>query len=238
MKLWHSFALGVVILLAALLLYLPLLEAPALPMDEGTLLVYPEQIARGKLPYRDFETFYGPGNLHFLQGAYSIFGTSLTVERLVGLCYRLLILTAVFVLGRRRSLSCAFLCTVVAGVVSFIQTLAAFAWVGGVAALLWCLLLLAGPPQTWRAATAGALGGVALLYRQDLAPRACVDHRCGAAVAPPVREKTLGVFGRAGGGPFSILGLCGDCWTAPPRGESLCLSSTHHRAGAETSVAV
>ena len=168
MKLWHSIAIGVATLLGLLLLNLPLLDAPALPMDEGTLLVYPEQILKGKVPYRDFETFYGPGNIHALAGVYSIFGPSLQVERLVGLAYRLLLLSGVFMLGRRRSMTCAVFCTAVAALVSFVPTLTAFAWLGGVAALLWCLLILAGPPQTWRAAVAGLLGAVALLYRQDL----------------------------------------------------------------------
>ncbi len=168
MKPWHSFAIGVATLLGLLLLNLPLFDAPALPMDEGTLLVYPEQIMKGKVPYRDFETFYGPGNIHALAGVYSIFGISLHVERLVGLAYRLLLLSGVFMLGRRRSITCAVLCTAVAGLISFVPTLAAFAWLGGVAALLWCLLALAGPAQTWRAAVAGLLGAVALLYRQDL----------------------------------------------------------------------
>jgi hypothetical protein len=168
MKLWHSIALFAAVLLGLLVLNLPLFDAPALPMDEGTLLVYPEQILKGRLPYRDFETFYGPGNIHALAGVYSIFGSSLPVERGVGLFYRLLIFAGVFMLGRRRSLACAVLCTAVAGLVSFVPSLTAFAWLGGVAALLWCLLLLAGPPQTWRAAVAGLLGAAALLYRQDL----------------------------------------------------------------------
>lgn len=168
MKLWHSIALGVATLLGLLFLNLPLLDAPALPMDEGTLLVYPEQVLKGRLPYRDFETFYGPGNIHVLAGVYSIFGSSLPAERLVGLAYRLLLLSGVFMLGRRRSLTCAVLSTAVAGLISFVPSLAAFAWLGGVAALLWCLLFLAGPPKTWRAAVAGLLGAVAVLYRQDL----------------------------------------------------------------------
>jgi hypothetical protein len=46
-------------------------------MDEGMLLVYPELIAHGKLPYRDFETFYGPGNLWKLAGSYAVFGAQI-----------------------------------------------------------------------------------------------------------------------------------------------------------------
>src|SRR5438876_843113 len=42
-------------------------------MDDGALLLYPELILKGWLPYRDFETFYGPANAYLLAGVYAIF---------------------------------------------------------------------------------------------------------------------------------------------------------------------
>src|SRR5690349_19159691 len=76
-------------------------DHPALPMDEGSLLVYPELILKGKVPYRDFETFYGPGNLWTLSGAYAAFGVNIFVERAVGLVYRVIILVGIFGLLQR-----------------------------------------------------------------------------------------------------------------------------------------
>jgi hypothetical protein len=67
-------------------------------MDEGALLVYPELILKGRLPYRDFETFYGPANALVLSGVYAISGPNIFVERTVGLFYRILIFGAFFVL--------------------------------------------------------------------------------------------------------------------------------------------
>ena len=54
-------------------------------MDEGPLLVYPELILKGNLPYRDFETFYGPANIYVLSGVYAVFGPSILAERGTGL---------------------------------------------------------------------------------------------------------------------------------------------------------
>ena len=65
-------------------------------MDEGTLLVYPEMVQRGAVPYRDFETFYGPANPYLLAAVYRIFGTTVGVERTVGFLYRALIFVAIF----------------------------------------------------------------------------------------------------------------------------------------------
>ena len=64
------------------------------------MLVYPEMIQRGKLPYRDFETFYGPANPALFAAAFSTLGTTIFVERAVGLVYRLLILLAIFAIMR------------------------------------------------------------------------------------------------------------------------------------------
>ena len=50
------------LILAVILPMWPSFERAGLQMDEGALLVYPELIARGQVPYRDFETFYGPAN--------------------------------------------------------------------------------------------------------------------------------------------------------------------------------
>ena len=69
-----SFVPPLLVLLTLLVAFWPMFESPALPMDEGTLLVYPELILQGQVPYRDFETFYGPANLWVLSAAFSIFG--------------------------------------------------------------------------------------------------------------------------------------------------------------------
>src|SRR5713101_6608692 len=97
------FKLIVFFLLAGLLVVAlwPAFQSPGQPEDEGIALVYPEMFLKGRLPYRDFESNYGPGNLLILSAAYSFFGTNIFVERAVGLIYRLLILLAIFGIVQR-----------------------------------------------------------------------------------------------------------------------------------------
>lgn len=142
-------------------------EGSGMYMDEGTLLLYPELMARGKLPYRDFETFYGPLNLWTLSAAYSAFGLNVFVERGMGVAYRLLLLLGVFLLGRRAGLGVAVGCTVCAGIVLSETSIPAFAWLGGVACLLFSALLLAGEGRRG-VIFSGVLGGAAVLFRADL----------------------------------------------------------------------
>jgi hypothetical protein len=137
-------------------------------MDEGALLVYPELIAKGKLPYRDFETFYGPANLYVLATAYSTFGTNIFVERAIGLIYRLLIVGAVFLLARRWGFGAASGCMAVTGFLVVQTGLGASAWIGGLACLLWSLWLTSKTDSTARVVAGGITAGCALLFRPDL----------------------------------------------------------------------
>jgi len=58
----------------------------------------PEQVLKGKLPYRDSETFYAPPNPFLLAVVYYIGGIGLSPERPTGFAYRLIFLGAMFVL--------------------------------------------------------------------------------------------------------------------------------------------
>src|SRR2546423_3952960 len=85
----RSIIAATVVLLLLLVAFWPGFEKNGPPMDEGMVLVYPELVAHGQLPYRDFETFYGPANPYTLAGAFSAFGTNIFTEPSVGLVYRL-----------------------------------------------------------------------------------------------------------------------------------------------------
>jgi hypothetical protein len=138
-------------------------------MDEGAMLVYPEIMLKGALPYRDFETFYGPGNLWCLSTAYAVFGVNIFVERAVGLTYRLLTLIAIFCIVRQGGTIIAAGCMGLAGSLFLWTNIAASAWVGAWTCVLWSFWLLASIGG-WRHLVGGIVGGVALLYRPDLAP--------------------------------------------------------------------
>jgi hypothetical protein len=171
----RKFFVALIVILAVLVPLWPGFEQPAAPMDEGSLLVYPELVLHSKLPYRDFETFYGPANLWVLSATYSIFGPSIFVERSVGLAYRLLLLVAIFVLVQRWGTTLAAGCTLVTGFILLPSLLAAYAWMGGVACALFSIWLLSQPNSTRRAIFAGGLAGVALLFRADLGPAVLVS---------------------------------------------------------------
>lgn len=169
-------ALGIV----AVTLLLPLwglLHYQGPPMEEGFMLAFPEQLLHGRYPHRDFLHLYGPGSLWMLAGIYKIFGTTLTVERLVGLAQHTVVAFALFTLlrpwGRRIATAGA-----VGAVVILISPLglSAMAWNGALAFALaglavGCHLaeLPAGEvPARRLAVCCGLLAGLALLFRPDL----------------------------------------------------------------------
>jgi len=78
----------------------------------------PEQVLKGKLPYRDSETFYGPQNPFLLAVVYYTGGIGLTPERATGFAYRLIFLGAMFCLARRWNSTVASGCTLFAALFS------------------------------------------------------------------------------------------------------------------------
>lgn len=140
------------------------------PMDEGTLLVYPEMIQRGAIPYRDFETFYAPANPYLLAGVYTIFGMNIIVERTVGLLYRAMILGALFGLTRRWSTSIATGCMLLVGLLLLPLGVVAYAWFGAMACALSFIWIMATPGGKWQCLGGGLLAGLALSFRADAGP--------------------------------------------------------------------
>jgi hypothetical protein len=161
--------IAAITLLALVIPLWPEFDTPGLAMDEGTVLLYPELILKGWVPYRDFETFYGPMNLWTLAGAYAVFGANVFVERAVGFTYHLAILLGVFFIGRRGGIAVAMGGALCAGMLLRLAHVQAFAWLGGVACLIWAVLAL-GEAGRWRAVGGGVLAAAALLYRPDLGP--------------------------------------------------------------------
>ncbi len=162
--------LGFLVILVLLVPFTAAFENTGATMDEGSLLLYPELIRHGELPYRDFETFYGPANAYMLAATYSIFGPDIMVERTVGLIYRALVLSLVFALIARWNLTLAAGCTALTAWVLLGADIVAYAWFGGIACLLGSILLFAGARSDARTFFAGLLASCALLYRVDLAP--------------------------------------------------------------------
>ncbi|MEY2453812.1 MAG: hypothetical protein QOD92_3386 [Acidimicrobiaceae bacterium] len=140
-------------------------RAPGPPMEEGFMLVFPEQVLHGAIPNRDFLHLYGPGSLWVLAAVFKTLGTSMWTERAVGLIQQLALVAGVYTItrpwGRRMAAGGA---AITAIIILPPAGLTAMAWVGGAALALWAMIAaLRGRPLV-----AGLLAGVALLYRPDL----------------------------------------------------------------------
>jgi hypothetical protein len=165
-----------VIALAFLLPLRGLLRSQGPPMEEGFMLVFPERLLDGDLPNRDFLHLYGPGSLWFLAGVFKVFGTSLTVERLVALLQQVGVVLGVYALARHWGRTLALACALISLVIIVPPIgLTALGWVGGVAlgllglaAALESRRVADERPARRRALLGGVLLGFALLYRLDL----------------------------------------------------------------------
>ena len=139
------------------------------------VLVYPEMILKGQLPYRDFESITGPGNPMILAGAYAAIGTNLFVERGVGLAYRVLIVLAIFGIAQRWGALIAASCAILTIVLLAGTDLWANTWYTGLSFALCSLWAMADVTSSWRCFIAGLLAGIALLGRCDFGPALIVS---------------------------------------------------------------
>lgn len=157
------------------------------PMEEGFMLVFPEQVMHGQVPHKDFLHLYGPGSLWALALWYKIVGVTLTAERIFGFAQLAGVVFTMMALVRpwgRRIMAATGLFGVL---VCFTAIgLTALAWDGAVALLVastWCSLRgrrwVNDPPDDtdpagvetrahrWFA-LGGLLAGLALLFRPDV----------------------------------------------------------------------
>jgi 4-amino-4-deoxy-L-arabinose transferase-like glycosyltransferase len=164
--------------IVALMFALPLrglFRAPGPPMEEGFMLVFPEQVLKGAIPNRDFLHLYGPGSLWALAGVFKVFGVSLISERGFGLLQQLAIVFGIYALARRWGRILAVTAAVTSGLIIIPFEFTALAWVGGVG-LAVCGLAAGVEARDQRddrrarrwALAAGFLLGVAVLFRLDL----------------------------------------------------------------------
>ncbi len=176
---WMTVGIVAVLGLAYLLPLPALFHAPGPAMEEGFMLVFPDRFLHGDIPNRDFLNLYGPGSVWVLAAVYKLFGTTVFVERTVGLLQLMATSAVMMFLVRRwgRSVSLtAGLLSVLFGVSAI--GLIAVPWSGGVALGLGGIVALARArePMSLRrpdratvwAFSGGVLAGFALLYRLDL----------------------------------------------------------------------
>jgi hypothetical protein len=207
--------LGVVLVLSLLAAFASAGQwnAAGIPEDEGLLLEYPQLIIHGEVPFRDFQSSYGPGAYLPLVATYALLGPSVHAERAIGIVYRLAVVFAIVALLWPLGLSLARL----GGVVSLIAILtspyiSAFGWYYAVACLLWSLwaaraaLTRAGSPGgLWLWVGSGVLAGSAVGARFDLGLAAI----CGVMILA-FRVRWRERFALAGGFTIGALPLVWD----------------------------
>ena len=159
--------LGPVLVLGVLAaLRLPWLHAPLVTQDEGIILVYAQQILDGRLPQRDFYTVYGPGTFGLTAGAFALFGSTLVAERLIGLTFQALVVGGVYRLGLARGRGAAVGASLLSVLCLTPLGLAAYAWLGGIACIVWGLVLLHGRKHI---GAAFALLALSAVFRPEIA---------------------------------------------------------------------
>jgi hypothetical protein len=203
-------AVSVALLLTALLFfYRPAFYFAGSRMDEAVLLVFPELLLHGKVPYRDFETFYGPANLWILAAAFRFFGATVEIERIVGLTYRFALFAALYFAVRRWGKSAAIGVVLIAAFALLPLGSVANAWIMALAlavvsTALMTKQLMALDDHSSAAAIAGLSAGVAVLFRVDLAPAIIASAAVLLWASKPKQRYAYGIGLVAGGSPLLI----------------------------------
>jgi hypothetical protein len=168
--------------LAALLSGFTLLR-PISPHDEGLMLQAGARIAHGEWPYRDFWSNYPPGQALLLAGLDKLFGVSLLSWRIVRVIVDVTCALLAYGLVRRSGASAPW------ALAAWLAVAGAMAWPSGPGpnppALLLAFGAVALAPR--RAAAAGALAGLAVLFRLEIGVAAAVGVLL--AVPPPARRR-------------------------------------------------
>jgi hypothetical protein len=139
------------------------------PHDEGLMLQAGERIADGQLPYRDFYANYGPGQYFLIGGLDWLFGPSLLTWRIVRVLLDAGVAVLAYALVRRDAP----------------EPLALGAWLAAAAAMAYPSIPHPNPTALAlglgglllaqrRPALAGALAGLAIVFRLDLGAAALV----------------------------------------------------------------
>jgi hypothetical protein len=141
--------------------------------DEGLVLTAAMRVAAGQLPHRDFYEIYGPAQFYLLSWLFKVFGESIFVERLYDLLIKAALVTSVYGIVSsycRRSVAVGASLTTVLWLIG-INLLAGSPQVPvSLLNIIGCALvlpLLVGNVATRRMFVAGAVAGVAALFRYD-----------------------------------------------------------------------
>jgi len=162
--------------------------------DEGIVLTASMRVAAGQLPHRDFYAIYGPAQFYILAGLFKLFGESILVERLLDLFFRALLVASVYTV-----VSSYFRRSVAAGtsLVTLVWLFALYFASAGSAVipvsvfnLISTALIIPVFTRTVSARrifAAGAIAGLATLFRYDTGIALFGIHACFLAIGICIR---------------------------------------------------
>ena len=191
----------------ALFVAIPLarmLGTGATTMEEANVLVVAAGILDGRLPHADVEYLYAPGTAWVVAGAFWTLGTSVAVERLVGLAYRLALLWGIHRLGRRWGSGTAACAAIASWAVIAPFGLVAYPWIAGLGLLVAGAALVLEGDDGRRASIGAALCGLAAFHQLVLAPSVLVVVLPALLVADAHRRNRLVTGLVAGLSPFLL----------------------------------
>ncbi len=192
----HLFVkLVIVFLISYLFLFLGMPRRPGM-YDEGIVLTGAMRVAVGQIPHRDFYFIYGPAEVYILAGLFKIFGPSLLAERLFDLLIKALVITTVYAIASsycRRSIA-LFVSVVTAlwlfGLNEYGLAITPVSLLNLIGSVL-ILPAFRGSVSIRRMLAAGAVAGMASLFRYDTGVALLGIHACALAIAVCLRTRGL-----------------------------------------------
>jgi len=201
---WGEMASVAIPLIAVLVPVARMMGASALSMEEGNVLAVSAGILDGRLPHADVGYLYAPGTPWTVAGAFGVFGTSVVVERMVGLAHRLLLVWGIQRLARRWGLSTATCAALATWAILAPFGLIAYPWVAGLAFLAAGTALTLDGEDRRTAAVGAAFCGLAMVHQLVLAPAALLVVTAAFIPAEEERRTRLGTGLVAGLSPFLL----------------------------------
>lgn len=198
---------ALIFLLSYLILFLGMSLRPNF-FDEGIVLTAAMRVVAGQVPHRDFYTLYGPAQFYLLSALFRVFGESILVERLLDLAVRALVVTSMF---RIASFHCRKSVATCTSIVAVLWLFGLNEGNPGTAVIPLSLLNLMSTelilPVFWRGVSrqrmlvAGAIAGIATMFRYDCGIALLAVHACtviiAASLGNPSVPKRLGAFASA-----------------------------------------
>lgn len=165
---WAAVAVGCLVVVVPY--WIATVRQPLSTMEESARLLYPDLLAHGQWPNRDFEHVYGPGDLWVLAATYAVTGPSLLALRTLGVLYHLLASVAVAGIGwrvdRRLAIGAAATCWLLLAPVG--GPLPAVGAMALILAAVWAAMVACSAPhRTVVVAAAGLAAAAALSFRPD-----------------------------------------------------------------------